>query len=184
MKIDYAQLWDSFKNALVGSIKETDINVFEKGWSSSSERTLFYFDSLLPKVADKLNLKFEKEMRFRVDGTFYKIAGQTSRVPVIVLESENDVRTSEDEVIKLCSLNAPLKILMTCCDWNSDSKKIIREGYWEYIIEDFSDESSLTGYFAFIIGEWNETLKFYTHVYNENAELIEDELLIEIKPED
>ena len=180
MHFDNLQLWTSFKTSLLDSIKETAISDFEKAWISRTDRTLFYFDSLLPKIANKMNLEFAKETFFRVDGTFYKKGGQTSKVPIIFLESENDVRTSEGEVIKLCLLNAPLKVLMICNDWNETSKKIISEGYWEYIIEDFKDESLLTGYFAFIIAEWNENLKFYSYVYNEKAEIIEDELMITI----
>ena len=180
MQLDYLKLWTSFRTSLINSINETEINDFEKAWVSRTERTLCYFDSLLPKIAGKMNLEFEKEMYFRVDGTFYKTGGQKIKVPIIFLESENDVRSSDGEVKKLCLLNAPLKVLMICNDWNDSSKKIITEGYWDYIIDDFKDENCLTGYFAFIIAEWNDTLKFYSYVYNEKAEIIEDKLMIEI----
>ncbi|QEC68736.1 hypothetical protein FRZ67_16015 [Panacibacter ginsenosidivorans] len=180
MKADYLQLWNLFKSSLLEALKETNTDEFDKGWSTSPQRTLFYFDTLLPKVAKKMNLKYELETFFRVDITFYKEAGQTSKIPIVYIESENDVRTTEGEVIKLCRLNAPLKIIMVVNDWNDSSKKIISEGFWEYIIEDFKDESLLTGYFAFIIGERNNGLKFYSYVYNELAEIIEDKLLVEI----
>lgn len=176
-KKNYFLLWTAFKNALIESIKETKQADFKKAWTSRYERTCFYFDSLLPKVADKLGLELEKEVLFRVDATFYKRGGQTTKVPVIFLESENDVRTSNHEIYKLCSLNSPLKILMICNDWNEASKKIITDGYWDYIIEDFIDESSLMGYLAIIIAEWNEELKFYTYVYDNNGKVIEDLVL-------
>jgi len=182
IKGNFSLLWTTFKNSLVESINETDKSIFEQAWKSRSERTLFYFDSLLPKVASKMNLEFEKEMNFRVDGTFYIKAGQTSKVPIILLESENEAFTSHYEFHKLCLLNAPLKVLMICNDWNDSSKKILTENFWGYIIEDFAEECSLTGYFAIIIGEWNENLKFYTFVYDNHGNSIgtEDKLLIEI----
>lgn len=178
---NFSLLWATFKNHLLESINEVDTSSFELAWKSKPERTRFYFDSLLPKVACKMNLDFKKEMKFRVDGTFFKKAGQTSEVPIILLESENDAFASHDEVHKLCLLNAPLKVLMICTDWNVASKKILTEKYWGYIIEDFAEESSLTGYFAIIIREWNETLKFYTFVYDNFGKPIESEdcLLIE-----
>lgn len=175
IKGNYFLLWTTFKNSLVESINETETSVFELAWKSRPERTRFYFDSLLPKVASKMNLDFEKEMKFRVDGTFFKKAGQTSKVPIILLESENNAFDSHDEINKLCLLNAPLKVLMICNDWNDASKKMLTENYWGYIIEDFAKESSLTGYFAIIIGEWNETLKFYTFVYDNLGNSIESE---------
>ncbi|RYE50178.1 MAG: hypothetical protein EOP48_20240 [Sphingobacteriales bacterium] len=175
---NYPALWIAFKMALKEAIQETDKTEFEKAWTSRFERTCLYFDSLLPSVARKLGLGLDKELVFRVDATFYKKGGQTTKVPVIFLESENEVRTSDHEIFKLCSLNAPLKVLMICNDWNEASKKIISEGYWDYIIEDFHDESILTGYFAVIIAEWNEDLKFYTYVYDKSGKVIEDSHLI------
>ena len=67
-------------------------------------------------------------------------------MPIIYLESENDIRTSEREVNKLCMLNAPLKILMVCNEWNSGSKKLTKEYYWDYIIEDFAEQIGLRGF--------------------------------------
>ena len=172
-------LWASFKNALVDTANQMSTVEFEKAWTSSDQRTLFYFDTLLPNIAEKLGLLFEKEMIFRIDGVFSKIGGQNAKVPVIFLESENDIRTSEREINKLSMLNAPLKILMVCNDWNDDAKKLIKKYYWDYIIEDFAEQIGLSGLFAVIIGEWNETLKFYTHVYNDKGQVIEDGLLFE-----
>lgn len=181
IKGNFHLLWTTFKNYLVESINETDKSVFELAWKSKPERTQFYFDTLLPKIAAKMNLEFEKEMNLRVDGTFYKKAGQSSKIPIILLESENDAFTSHGEFHKLCLLNAPLKVLMICNDWNDASKKMLTEKFWGYIIEDFAEESSLTGFFAIIIGEWNETLKFHTYVYDNMGNSIESEdaLLIE-----
>lgn len=186
-KGDYQALWSNFKNFLLESINEIDKSDFEIAWKTRGERTNLYFNTLLPNVADKMKLGFDKEMIFRRDGIFYKIAGQgKTKVPLIFIESENDPYSCDDEVYKLCLLNAPLKVLMICTDWNEKKKNEIIDGYIQYIIENFKDESSLTGYFALIIAEWvsndmpNDILKFHTYVYNDKAENIEDKLLIDL----
>jgi hypothetical protein len=102
-------------------------------------------------------------------------------VPIIYIESENYVTTSHEEVFKLCCVNAPLKVLFVCTTWDDPSwKEKVAYGHWHYIVEDFMEQSSLTGYFAFIIAVWDETLKFHAYVLDEKAELIEDGLLLEL----
>jgi len=181
MRFNAKDLWNNFKQSLLEGIKETDVRAFEQAWKSCNDRTLFYFDILLPRVAQKLKLGFQKEKPFRIDGIFTIRGGQTNDVPIIYLESENNARSSYEEVYKLCCLNAPLKVLIVCTEWDDQIwKEQVVYKYWHYIIEDFKDELSLTGYFAFIIAAWDETLKFHSYVFNENAELIEDAMLIEI----
>jgi hypothetical protein len=173
IKGNYSLLWTTFKTSLKQVIRETD---FEEPWKSRRGRTKLYFKSLLPKVASLMNLDFGEEMKFRVDGTFYVKSGQGGvKVPIVLIESENDARTSDDEVYKLCFLNAPLKVLMICNDWNEKTKLDLCEGYWDYIIESFAEENVLTGYFAIIAGEMNQNLKFYTYVYDDNGKQIEKE---------
>jgi len=183
MPYDKQSLWGNFKSALIASIKETEATAFKEAWKSCGDRTKFYFYELLPKVALKLDLGFQTEKPFRIDGIFVKRAGQTTNVPIIYLESENIATNSHDEVYKLCCLNAPLKVLVVCTEWDNEYwKKKVIYGHWHYIVEDFKDELSLTGYFAFIIAAWDQTLKFHAFVLNEHAEIIEDQLLIEINP--
>jgi hypothetical protein len=183
MKIDSQSLWNKFKHSLIESIKETEVIAFKAAWKSCSDRTKFYFGELLPKVAKKLDLGFHKEKPFRIDGIFVKKGGQTTDVPLIYLESENIAASSHEEVYKLCCLNAPLKVLIVCTEWDDEFwKKQIIDGHWHYIVEDFKDELSLTGSFAFIIAAWDETLKFHAYVLDEHAEITEDTLLIEIEP--
>ncbi len=176
-KQNYSLLWQTFKKALQESIQETNVEDLKKGWASCDDRTCLYFNLILPKVATKLDLGMDKEVIFRVDATFYIMGGQTTKVPIIFLESENDFKTTNHEVYKLCALNAPLKVLMICTDWDAASKKDLTEKYWEPIIDDYNDESKLTGYFAIIIAEWNEELIFHTHVYNEKGKVIEQDIL-------
>ena len=180
MKIDSNQLWKNFKDCLLSTLAEFPIIKIEEAWVSQKERTFFYFEHLLPKIAEKMNLGFRKEKPFRIDGIFFKQGGQTTEVPLIYLESENNPASTHEEIFKLCCLNAPLKILFICADWTDKTKESLSKGNWQYIIDDFNDEVSLTGHIAIIVAEWNERLKFYSYVFDENAKIIEDKLLLEI----
>lgn len=179
MKYNYKELWEQFKENLIiclGECPEIELQKIR----SISQRTIFYFEYLLPKVADKMNLLFVTEEPFRVDGTFYKIGkqdGKNLKIPIILLESENDYLTSEGEVKKLCLLNAPLKILMIYSDWDGNISNDIKEGFWEYIMEDFNTDSSLTGFFAFINCSWSKDLRFDAIVYDENVKSLGESVL-------
>lgn len=185
MKYQSRPLWEAFRNAIISSIQETAITVFEEAWKSCYQRTEFYFNELLPQVAGKLNLQFKKERPFKIDGVFWTKAGQTTEVPVIYLESENIATRSNEEVYKLCCVNAPLKVLIICTEWDDATwRKELGEGYWHYIIEDFKDEVGLKGLLAFIIADWQETLRFHSYVINEGGEVAEDTLLAEKQTND
>lgn len=43
-------LWDSFKKSLIETINETPKLDLENGWMSCGDRTLLYFDYLLPNL--------------------------------------------------------------------------------------------------------------------------------------
>ena len=179
MKHNYQELWNQFKENLIKSLEECPEAEIEK-IRSISQRTSFYFEYLLPKVASKINLLFTTEEPFRVDGTFYRIGkqdGKNLKIPIILLESENDYSTSEGEVKKLCLLNAPLKILMIYSDWDGAFSNDIKEGFWEYIMEDFNTDSSLTGFFVFINCSWNKNLRFDAIVYDENVKCLGESAL-------
>lgn len=179
MKINYADLWNSFKINLIESLKES--SEFElSNLGNICDRTSFYFKVLLPRVAQKMGLMFTTEEPFRVDGMFYKIGrqdGNNLKIPIILLESENDYTTSEGEVKKLCLLNAPLKILVVCSEWAGSISKDIVEGYWEYIMEDFASDSASTGYFAFINCSCTPNIRFDALVYDENVLCLGEEKL-------
>ena len=176
-KGDFSALWKFFKNSLIQTISETN---FKTAWNSRPDRTRLYFDGLLKTVAIKMQLEFLPEMKFRVDGTMYLEGSQRkTKIPIVLIESENGAKKSDAEVYKFCLLNAPLKILMISNEWNDSTIKELSEGYWDYIIEDFAELTILTGYFVVIVAEWMENLRFFSYVYNDKEKKIESDLLIE-----
>jgi hypothetical protein len=179
MKNNCIDQWNSFKNALSQAVTETPLEDASNAWNSSSERTQFYFDFLLPKVSHLMELGFEKEKLFRVDAVFYKKANNGYQIPIVYIESENNVQSSYEEIYKLCCLNAPLKILFICVPWTPENKKLIVDDDWQYIVQDFASEDSLQGYLGIIVAEWmEEGLKFYALYFDQNGNLSDEGVLV------
>ncbi len=180
MSFDPNTLWDNFKTAFKQMAKNFPVQVLEQSWLTKSDRTKLYFEILLPKIAMLLDLKFKTERPFRFDGIFFKQGSQNTEVPIVYIESENDAKSSHEEFYKLCCISAPLKVLFICNAWTAIDKEEITNGYWNYIIDDFAETNLLTGNICIIIAEWDETLKFYSHCFNDKGILFEEETLIEI----
>lgn len=82
-------------------------------WRSKPDRTRVYAENVMPAVAATLGLKFAKE-RFTADYVMSKTSVRGTSVPLIYIESENEYSRADYEIEKLCSLNAPLRVLLTC----------------------------------------------------------------------
>ena len=178
MKFNSEQLWAVFKKMLTETLNETPIEIVGDAWNSNPERTKFYFDFLLPKIANKMKFNYEKEKVFRVDAVFYIKAENGYQVPIVFIESENNADDTETEIYKLCCLNAPLKVIFICQEWTEKRKKEITEEYWDYIIDAFVKENLLVGYLGVIVAEWMDDLKFYSFAYNENGKMVEEQTII------
>ena len=185
MKFTSKDLWETFKQEFKLAFEKTDRSSLFEIWKDDEKWTNHYFTTILPKLQSPLKMIFKKEYPFRVDGVFLQIGEQKQEVPIIYIESENDITTSDREIVKLCSVNSPLKILLTYSNiWSTskDLKNNIIDGYWQYIIEDYQEQLGLTGYTAIIIVEKiNDGLNFHSYVFDADAKLIEDNLMFGIK---
>lgn len=180
MIFDTNILWDNFKKSFIATVNDYPIQILDQSWLSRGDRSKFYFKSLLPKIATLLDLKFKTERPFRIDGIFFREGSQSTEVPIVYIESENNAKSSHEEIYKLCCVSAPLKVLFICNDWTEKDKNKIVDGYWNYIIDDFAESNLLTGNFCILIAEWNEKLKFHSYCFNDKGLLFEEEILIEI----
>lgn len=180
MSFDANTLWENFKQSFKMTVKSYPIPTLEQSWVSKAERSKFYFESLLPKISELLELEFRTERPFRIDAIFFKRGSQTTDIPVIYIESENNIKSSNEEIYKLCCISAPLKILFVCNSWTEKQKDEIVNGYWQYIIEDFAEAKLLSGNICILIAEWDDNLKFYSYCFNSSGFLFEEEVLISI----
>ncbi len=121
--IDEYHWWFEFIEHFNVCIKKCSDEQLRQAWSSRTNRTKFYTDHLLPQVANDMGLKIIKE-EFKVDFVMaVEDPYSEHKIPKIYIESENDFNKAEHEIRKLCSLNSPLRILITIDEWPTDPKK-------------------------------------------------------------
>ena len=145
-------LWDSFKRLFLVEVREFNDEERKQFWSSRPSRTSMYRDRLLPRIADGLKLEYKPESSenyFRIDGLYAD--PDCYGVPQIWIEVENDPKSSEREMDKLCYVRSPLKVLITVDRWPDDH---LKAEWLRYIRETWScwPESTDTVY-GFIVGE-------------------------------
>lgn len=149
------QHWDTFKTAFCEALDQTPKAKFEEAWQHIRKKTEFYEWTLMPAVGRQLGCQMKVE-RMRCDYTFFDESG----VPIIAVESENAHPTAWQEIEYLCSLAAPLKVLVLSCDWQNEKKKFLPE--WTDIIRKHHAIVSVGCLYVIISGVWdNEELPTY-----------------------
>ena len=143
-------------------------------WQAVQEKTYFYEWSLMPAVKRHLGYDLHVE-RLRCDYTFL----DPNQVPLIAVEAENAHQTAAHEMHCLCSLAAPLKILLLSCDWQASEKaKYLPE--WREIIRAHHAVVSVNCHYGIIVGEWDEPddalLKFSFTLLDTDGAILEDEI--------
>lgn len=85
------------------------------------------------------------------------------------------------EIGKLCSLNAPLKVLFVCCEWNPKlwAHGGMKDKYlniWSNIIKTYSDNIGLLGTHGLIVAEKSDKFRFYASVWDETSSTFVNEI--------
>jgi hypothetical protein len=185
MLINYwIQFRDQF-SAILSSVPDQNL---KEAWSSSSARTKFYTNDLFPQLAKKLELGYTTEL-FKVDFALCAESSSGKKVPLIFIESENDASTAEHEMWKLCSLSAPLKVLVVCHEWSEEPDFWPHGGHkskslqkWSDIIKAHNEVWPQPSIYGVIIAEWHKTLRFYSIGFGSNGnELDPHKILIDRK---
>jgi hypothetical protein len=196
MRVDSDPLiiWGRFQEIFKSTAEVYDPREWVAAWTSNSNRTKF-MKIFLNKVALTLGLTVEHEL-WRVDFALSVISENGFKVPVIFVESENnikDVNRAGGEVRKLCCHSAPLKVLITVGMWDETPSvwkgRAIRTQYltgWQAMVREHADQWPHRGLFGVIVGEWsdlNETcgrLRFYANAIQPDGSLLfpEEDLVI------
>ncbi|MCL2525401.1 MAG: hypothetical protein FWF20_11915 [Betaproteobacteria bacterium] len=166
MLVEY---WKQFKDNFQSELEATLPDTFNQAWKSSDSRTTFYREYLLPKVAVRMNLKRCNEL-FKVDYAFCKSDSFGNQVPLVFIESENNAFSATHEVRKLCSLAAPLKVLITCVEWSDEPGEWPNGGHrtnlmknWANIISGHSQIWPQPCVYGVIVAErWKKRLRYYS----------------------
>ena len=130
----------------------------------------------MPKISDDIGLIHGNE-EFKVDYVMSKRTSYDYSVPRIFIESENDFKSSDHEIRKLCSLNSPLRVLTTVYDnWNPKNidETVVYDSLvtWQQIIIDHYKLNSFgfNGTIAIIIGsKVNNSIRFRSCVFWSNG---------------
>ena len=105
-------------------------------------------------------------------------------VPLIFVESENEVEKTGHEVQKLCSMSAPLRVLITVAQWDDAPGFWNRGGIrplmverWNRIVVAQNNVWPNPGIIGYIVGERgrDDMLRFYTFAYRHDGSLHEAE---------
>ena len=140
--IDEYHLWFEFIEHFNVCIGKGSDEQLRQAWSSRKDRTKFYTKDLLPQVAKNMNLKITKE-EFKVDFVMgIEDPYFEYKIPKIYIESENDFNRAEHEIRKLCSLNSPLRVLITVDEWRSSPKSSVKRKLREIGVRDFVSNPS------------------------------------------
>lgn len=180
--IDEYHLWFEFIEHFKVCIEKCSKEKLCQAWKTPSNRTKFYTKYLLRQVAKKMNLKISKE-EFTVDfvmGVEDPYLGY--KIPRIYIESENDINSAEHEIRKLCSLNSPLRILITVDKWpDVPQKKFGKLREWQSIIAAHKKENkqNFSGTIGILIGAFeSDILRFHALAFWPDGDLRDPEHVI------
>ena len=134
----------------------------------------FYTDHLLPQVANDMNLEITKE-KFKVDFVMGKEDSSEHVIPKIYIESENVFNSAGQEIEKLCSLNSPLRILITVDERPNDPEKKFRKlREWQSIIKAHKKQNkqNFLGTIGILIGAFkSDILRFHALAFWPDGDL-------------
>ena len=174
--IDEYHLWFEFIEYFNVCIGKCSNKQLRQAWSSRTDRTKFYTDLLLPQVANDMNLKITKE-EFKVDFVMaVEDPYSEHKIPKIYIESENDIRKAKHEIRKLCSLNSPLRVLITVDEWrrNDPTKKFSKLRKWQSIIKAHKKQNkqNFSGTIGILIGAFeSDILRFHALAFWPDGDL-------------
>lgn len=172
---DPGNLWERYKKSFIIRIKSVDHKTLRNTWDSQTNRTTFYSNYVMRNVAADLEMKLEEQL-LQIDYALSVRTQDGTLVPVIFIESENVARTSIHEISKLCSVNTPLRVLVTVCEWDlspeawgtKSLQNTLLQG-WRQIIENYRGVYSQNAIVGVLIGEWwdrESRLRFYSHTFD------------------
>lgn len=170
MRYDPATLWSDFQISFCRAIHAADEAQMRAAWRSPGTRTHFYANELMSRVARDLGLEPSSSEWMTVDYTLWSRSDAGEPTPAVLIESENNSFDAAHEVRKLCSLAAPLRVLITVVEWEDllprwtkpGNRKALTER-WRHIREAYSSAWPDNGIVGVLVGEWgpDHVLRFH-----------------------
>ncbi len=196
------KLWDAFQNSFKKAFEKWSPEELGRFWhTSSEERTSYYKHKIYPKLAELFSFhtdgrKVQVQSEFHTFDAVFRLKERAlGEHPIVYIESENATKDSTHEISKFMWINAPLKVLITWAQWDSElypdsheRKKKIKSS-WQGTIElhrKALDSVGLVpvGRIGFLVGECSptedSTLRFYAFSYDEATRTWTDENILTI----
>jgi hypothetical protein len=176
-KSEELELLLSFLSAFKEYFGKCEPNTLMEFWATKPTRTNFYREQAMPAIAEMLNLVHGNE-EFKVDYVMAKRSNRGYLVPKIYIESENDFESADHEIKKLCSLNSPLRVLITVTQKNfsSDPASPAHQNLrvWQAVIQSHAEENPyFHGIIAVIVGQLREgAITFFSCAFRRNGDLL------------
>lgn len=177
------QYWKKFQSEFKNALDEQSFEDLSYAWLSQTNRTSFYENNLIPKIATSMNLEFINE-DFKIDYTLCQRV-EDYLAPLIFIESENNAQTATHELRKLNCLNAPLKVLVVCSEWCDE------QGFWKHgggrknltetwlkNIKSHGNVWPSNSITAIIVAEWKDNLRYYSFACNSNGEIVDEHKIL------
>jgi len=183
---DAHELWSIFRVSVCNQLEHTSTERFRNVWHNDRARTAFYTGDLFPRIASDLKFETFCEL-FRVDMAM-GLLSPAGLIPLVWVESENNSNSASQEVKKLACLSGPLKVLITCDEWDETpgawrhgGRKTRLLQSWTTILQSHSQLLPTQSLFAILVGEWNNsrsTLRFYGTTLDATGKRIEDDSIL------
>lgn len=170
---DNHSLWFDFKNEFDKALKKIDAEELNRLAESKKGRTKLYKEEIMPMIAKALGLVHGNE-EFKVDYVMSVDSFNGFSVPKIYIESENDFNSAEHEVRKLCSLNSPLRVLLTAHERKDLNKIFNNLRIWQSIVKGHKkhNREGFGGTIGVIIGVFDKNpIAFYSCSFWDNGDL-------------
>jgi hypothetical protein len=159
-------LWYKFSEAFVKELNAADTPSLVSFCSNPIPRTEFY-EGMIPRVGDALNLGYNRQERLAIDHTLFDCK---TFAPLVFIEVENNpssIGKPFQEIWRLCSLSAPLRIIIThVTRWPEVNNRSKLMKKWGPIIAERHRLWPNCGLLVAIISElqsWDTKLAFYAH---------------------
>jgi hypothetical protein len=182
-------LWTAFQESFCAAILSLEGIRLAEIWAAQYSRTIFSADELLKSVAKDLDLDFKRE-HSRVAYSMWDCRSDSEPTPVIFIESEEQATCADQEVKTLCSLAAPLKVLITVGEWEDAMPRWRNGGLrstlvtrWRSIRSAYHTAWRDPGVFGVLVGESDPDGLLRFHAFELDAgtdSTVADRVLLEL----
>lgn len=143
--------WNDFRKAFCDTLDTIDRTHLLEAWENGANKTAFYEHKFMSIVAERLGCSLAIEY-LRADYTFFT----ADHIPLVFAEAENAHGSAGHEIKNLCSVAAPLKVLILSCSWqDSERDRFLPE--WVNVIRMRHQAILMDCCYGIIVGEWHDT---------------------------